>query len=149
MSLLVLRWGSGIPLVRQFPKATCHDKFIGRAAVQILGSFMCQCRCKKSAVTMQNSCRAEGKRNIKGEDMMAVAASTAGGSNSTSQKHAAWLRGLADGGFRRKEMTETEKSLRWDSRDSRILQTAGRRHFSAWPSLRWCLLPLFTVVKAA
>lgn len=61
---------------------------------------------------MQNSCRAEGKLNIKGEDMMAVAASTAGDSNSTSQKHGAWLRGLADGSFRRNEMTETEKSLR-------------------------------------
>lgn len=46
---------------------------------------------------MQNSCLAARKLNNKGEDMMAVAASTAGDSEPTSQKHRSRL------SFRRKE----------------------------------------------
>lgn len=69
---------------------------------------------------------------------------------SLQAQQGAWLPGPADGGFRRNRNGWIwKKSEIRSPSDSKAPRTAGRRHFSAWPSLRWRLLPLFTVSKAA
>lgn len=64
------------------------------ATIQRPGSFLCVTRMSEvttgsDSFAMQNSCLAARKLNNKGEDMMAVAASPAGDSYATSQKHGA------------------------------------------------------------
>lgn len=90
---------------------------------------------------MQNSCLAARKLNNKGEDMMAVAASTAGDSYPTSQKHRSRL------SFRRKEPPQIWTIPNSDSR--RIWKHCSRLEGGAFlhDLVRMALPPRFLISK--
>lgn len=99
------------------------------------GSFnVSEVTMSSDSFAMQNSCLAARKLNNKGEDMMAVTASTARDSYPTSQNT----------GLDYEEGVMVVSGGRWDSKkgsqfrfpaDMKIPQSSGRRRFSAWFSL--------------